>query len=140
MHFIPGQAAEYRGAGRAVFPARSFSTTWDGQAQGTPPEYAEVLKLAKLPRVILKFSGWDYYKGDLQDLTKRIYGAFGPDRMIWGTLGNTVAGLSENVRAIRRAAGVRDRAERAKIRGANAIRLFFCPRRNARAAASTLRR
>jgi predicted TIM-barrel fold metal-dependent hydrolase len=84
MHFIPGQA-------RAIHElAAKFSETtvildhMGRPGQGTGEEYAEVLKLAMLPRVILKYSGWDYYKGDMSQLTKRLYDTFGPDRMFGG--------------------------------------------------------
>ena len=124
MHFIPGQAANI-GMLAEDFPGTVILDHMGRPGQGTPAEYAEVLKLAKLPRVILKFSGWDYYKGDLQDLTKRIYSAFGPERMIWGTVGNTIQDYRKSSARFDDLLAFTTEAERAKIRGGNAIRLFF---------------
>lgn len=124
MHFIPGQAPAIAALARS-FPGTVILDHMGRPAQGTPSEYAEVLNLAKLPRVIMKFSGWDYYKGDLQDLTKRIYGAFGPERMIWGTLGNTVADYRKASARFDELLSFAAETDRAKIRGENALRLFF---------------
>ena len=124
MHLIPGQASRI-GVLAERFPGIVILDHMGRPGQGTPAEYAEVLKLAKLPRVILKFSGWDYYKGDLKELTRRIYDAFGPDRMVWGTLGNTVADYQKASARFDELLAFATAADRAKIRGANAVRLFF---------------
>jgi predicted TIM-barrel fold metal-dependent hydrolase len=124
MHFIPGQAPAIAALARS-FPGTVILDHMGRPAQGPPSEDAEVLNLAKLPRVIMKFSGWDYYKGDLQDLTKRIYGAFGPERMIWGTLGNTVADYRKASARFDELLSFAAETDRAKIRGENALRLFF---------------
>jgi predicted TIM-barrel fold metal-dependent hydrolase len=124
MHFIPGQAAKI-GALAAGFPGTVILDHMGRPGQGTAGEYAEVLKLSKLPKVVLKFSGWDYYKGDLKELTRRIYDAFGPDRMIWGTLGNTIADYRKASSRFDELLAFATEAERAKIRGGNAVRLFF---------------
>ena len=125
MHFIPGQA-------RAIHElAAKFSETtmildhMGRPGQGTEEEYAEVLKLATLPRVILKYSGWDYYKGDMGQLTRRLYDAFGPDRMIWGMLGNTPSDYQKQTARFEELLAFASGSERAKIRGGNAQRLFF---------------
>jgi predicted TIM-barrel fold metal-dependent hydrolase len=125
MHFIPGQA-------RAIHElAAKFSETtvildhMGRPGQGTEEEYAEVLKLATLPRVILKYSGWDYYRGDMSQLTKRLYDNFGPDRMIWGMLGNTAADYQKQAARFGELLAFAPESERAKIRGGNAQRLFF---------------
>ena len=125
MHFIPGQA-------RAIheLAARFSGTTvildhMGRPGQGTEEEYAEVLKLATLPRVILKYSGWDYYKGDMSQLTKRLYDTFGPERMMWGMLGNTPADYQKQAARFEELLAFTPESDRAKIRGGNARRLFF---------------
>lgn len=63
--------------------------------QGTSAEYEQVLRLAESPRVYMKFSGTGatsaskqpFPHSDAKPLVKRVYEAFGPDRMIWGELG-----------------------------------------------------
>ena len=93
--------------------------------QGTEKEYEEVLKLAELPRVILKYSSWAEYKGDLSRLTKRLYETFGPERIIWGTLGNTPAEYRKQVARFEELLVFASEADRARIRGGNAQKLFF---------------
>jgi predicted TIM-barrel fold metal-dependent hydrolase len=93
--------------------------------QGTPEEYQEVLNLAKLPRVILKFSNWPEYKGDLGQLTRRIFDAFGPDRMVWGTLGNKTEDYRKNSTRFDELLAFASDSDRAKIRAGTARRLFF---------------
>ena len=84
-----------------------------------------MLKLAELPRVILKYSSWGDYKGDLGRLTKRLYDTFGPERMIWGTLGNTPADYRRQAARFEELLSFASQADRARIRGGNAQRLFF---------------
>ncbi len=125
MHFIPGQAPNVR-AMAAKFPATTVILDHMGRpGQGTDKEYEEVLKLAELPRIILKYSNWGEYKGDLSKLTKRLYDAFGPQRMIWGTLGNTPAELRKQAARFEELLAFASDADRAAIRGGNAQRLFF---------------
>jgi predicted TIM-barrel fold metal-dependent hydrolase len=78
-----------------------------------------------LPRVILKYSSWGEYKGDLNRLTKRLYDTFGPERMIWGTLGNAPAEYRKQVARFEELLAFVSEADRARIRGGNAQRLFF---------------
>jgi predicted TIM-barrel fold metal-dependent hydrolase len=125
MHFIPGQAPNIRAAA-SKFPGTTVILDHMGRpGQGTEQEYEEVLKLAELPRVILKFSSWDAYKGDLGKLTRRLYGTFGPQRIIWGTLGNTAAEVRKHMERFEELLAFAPAAERAAIRGGNARRLFF---------------
>ena len=100
--------------------------------QGTPEEYEQVLKLAEFPRVYMKFSGTGVSSAsrepfphqDAKPLVKRVYEAFGPDRMIWGELG---ANMTEFERAVQLFDLMFDFAaepERKKIRGLTAQNLF----------------
>jgi predicted TIM-barrel fold metal-dependent hydrolase len=125
MHFIPGQAPNIR-ALAAKFPETTVVLDHMGRpGQGTEAEYTEVLKLAELPRVILKYSNWGEYKGDLGSLTRRIYDAFGPERMIWGMVGNTPTDYRKQAARFEKLLAFASDADRAKIRGGNAQRLFF---------------
>jgi predicted TIM-barrel fold metal-dependent hydrolase len=125
MHFIPAQADNIRMLA-AEFSGTTVILDHMGRpGQGTAGEYEDVLKLAQLPRVILKYSGWEYYKGDLGRLTRRLYDTFGPERMIWGTLGNTPAGYRARAARFDELLSFASEAERLKIRCRNAEKLFF---------------
>ena len=125
MHFIPAQAPNIR-ALAAKFPQTTVILDHMGRpGQGTEKGYEEVLKLAELPRVILKFSSWNEYKGDLGRLTKRLYDTIGPERMIWGTLGNNLADYRKQAARFDELLAFASEADRARIRGGNAQRLFF---------------
>jgi predicted TIM-barrel fold metal-dependent hydrolase len=125
MHFIPAQAPAI-GAMAAKFPDTMVILDHMGRpGQGTDAQYQEVLKLAKLPRVILKFSNWPEYKGDLQQLTHRLYDAFGPDRMICGMLGSTEPEYRKQSARFEELLAFAPAAGRDKIRGRTAQRLFY---------------
>ena len=125
MHFIPGQAPNI-GRLAAEFSGTTVILDHMGRpGQGAAREYDEVLKLAQLPRVILKYSGWDYYKGDLGRLTRRLYDAFGPERMIWGTLGNTAAEYRRRAARFQELLSFASESDRLRIRRGNAEKLFF---------------
>lgn len=125
MHFIPGQAPNIR-ALASKFPNTTVILDHMGRpGQGTEKEYEEVLRLSELPRVILKYSNWGEYKGDLSELTRRIYHAFGPERVIWGMVGNTPADYRKQAARFEELLAFASPADRARIRGGNAQRLFF---------------
>jgi len=125
MHFIPGQAPGIRSLAAEFSETTVILDHMGRPGQGTEAEYAEVLKLAALPRVILKYSGWDYYKGDMSRLTRRLYDTFGPERMIWGMLGNTAAEYEKQASRFEELLAFASERDRANIRGGNAQRLFF---------------
>ena len=125
MHFIPAQAPNIH-ALAAKFPGTTVILDHMGRpGQGTEAEYEQVLKLAELPRVVLKYSAWTEYKGDLARLTRRLYDTFGPDRMIWGTLGNTPEQYRKNAARFEELLAFASPADRDKIRGGNVQKLFF---------------
>jgi predicted TIM-barrel fold metal-dependent hydrolase len=125
MHFIPAQAGNIYDRA-AQFPDTMVILDHMGRSgQGTEEEYRNVLKMAKLPRLVLKFSNWADYKGDLGQLAKRLYDTFGPDRMIWGGLGNTLADFRRQSERFEQLLAFAPESDRAKIRGENARRLFF---------------
>jgi predicted TIM-barrel fold metal-dependent hydrolase len=125
MHFIPGQAPNIR-ALAAKFPQTTVILDHMGRpGQGTAQEYEDVLRLAELPRVILKYSSWSAYNGDLSRLTKHLFDVFGAERIIWGTLGNTLADYRKQEARFNELLPFASEADRARIRGGNAQRLFF---------------
>ena len=130
MHFIPYYAPQI-GALAAEF--RDVPVILDHLAragEGTPAEYDEVLKLAKLPRVIMKFSGVNYSSKqgypfrDVQPLVRRTFDAFGAERIIWGGLGMNLAAFEKAAAMFEEMFDFASEADRAKIRGRNAARLF----------------
>ena len=100
--------------------------------QGTAEEYEQVLKLAQIPRVYMKFSGTGvgsaskqpFPHEDAKPLVKRVYEAFGADRMIWGELGATMAQFDQAVQLFDSMFDFAPEPERAKIRGLTSQKLF----------------
>lgn len=128
MHFVPGQAANIRSLAVKVPDATVILDHMGRPGDGTGKDYDEVLRLAELPGVILKYSGWDMYKGDLPRLTRRIYDAYGASRMIWGMLGGTLEQYRNQSARLEELLGFLSSADRAKIAGGNAMKLFFDPK------------
>ncbi|HEV2134451.1 MAG TPA: amidohydrolase family protein [Terracidiphilus sp.] len=108
----------------------------DRPGQGTPEEYFQVLALAKLPQVYMKFTRTGVQSAsrqpfphlDAKPLVKRVYEAFGPERILWGELGaNYGANTVEFGRCVRLFDTMFDfvpESDKAKMRGLNAKRLF----------------
>jgi predicted TIM-barrel fold metal-dependent hydrolase len=100
--------------------------------QGTSEEYEQVLKLAEIPRVYMKFSGTGvasaskepFPHADAKPLVKRVYEAFGADRMIWGELGASMAEFDRAVQLFDSMFDFAPEPERAKIRGLTSQKLF----------------
>ena len=61
---------------------------------------------------------------DAQPLVKRVYEAFGPDRMIWAELGNNMQGFERAVQLFDTMFNFAPEADRVKVRGLTAKRLF----------------
>lgn len=130
MHFIPCHAPQI-GELAGQFPEATVILDHLARAgQGTPEEYLAVLKLASFPRVHMKYSGVVYSSKeqwphrDVAPLARRIYDAFGPQRLIWGGLGNTIAEFERQSAMLDQMFAFAPEAERSLIRGGNAIRLF----------------
>jgi len=100
--------------------------------QGTPEEYEQVLKLAEFPRVYMKFSSTGVASAskepfphpDAKPLVKRVYEAFGADKMIWGELGGNMAEFQRAVQLFDLMFDFVPEPQRMKIRGLTAQRLF----------------
>jgi predicted TIM-barrel fold metal-dependent hydrolase len=130
MHFIPHHAPRI---GALADQFREVPVILDHLAragEGTLAEYDEVLKLARLPRVHMKFSGVRYSSKqphphlDVQPLVRRTFEAFGPDRMLWGGLGHSMPEFEQAVTLFDRIFDFISESDRAKIRGLNAVKLF----------------
>lgn len=130
MHFIPCWGPRI-GELAAAFPQVPVILDHLARAgQGTPAEYDAVLKLAKLPRVYMKFSGVRYSSKqehphrDAMPLVRRTADAFGPDRMLWGGLGHNRPDFDKAIELFETQFAFLKEEDRAKIRGLNAAKLF----------------
>ena len=100
--------------------------------QGTPEEYEQVLKLAQMPRVYMKYtktgvasaSKQPFPHQDAKPLVKRVYQAFGPDKIIWGELGVNMTEFQQAVQLLDLMLDSASPSERARIQGLNAKKLF----------------
>ncbi|HET8550516.1 MAG TPA: amidohydrolase family protein [Bryobacteraceae bacterium] len=91
-------------------------------AQGTPEEFVDVLRLARLPRTYIKFSGPGF---DLRrDWVRRAFDAFGAKRILWGGLGHSPADYAKATAKFDEAFAFASERDRELIRGGNAAKLF----------------
>jgi predicted TIM-barrel fold metal-dependent hydrolase len=61
---------------------------------------------------------------DLQALSRRVFEAFGPDRMMWGTFGGNMAAYERNVALFDHLLAFASESDRAKVRGLTALKVF----------------
>jgi L-fuconolactonase len=130
MHFIPFYAPGI-GELAAKFPEMPVILDHLARAgQGTLAEYENVLKLADLPRVYMKFSNVEavskekFPYADVKPIVRQAYQAFGADRMIWGYLGTTAAEFEVSEKVFDTMFDFAPKSERRKIRGLTAQKLF----------------
>lgn len=130
MHFVPCHARQI-GELVAQFPEANVILDHLGRpGQGTAEEYPEVLKLASYRRVHMKYSGVGYVSkkpfphDDVAPLIRRVFDAFGPDRILWGGCGDTAVEFEQQLELLERMFSSATEQDRAKIRGLNALRLF----------------
>lgn len=130
MHFIPCYAPQIFALASEF---RKVPVVLDHLAragQGTAAEYEEVLRLAELPRVYMKYSAvpyssqQEYPHSDVKPLVRRVFDAFGGDRIIWGGLGMSMGEFEKQAALLDRMLDFASEPDRAKIRGLNAVRLF----------------
>ena len=93
-------------------------------AQGTAAEYEDVIHLARIPRVYMKVSTLTEQD---KPLVRRLYDAYGPDRLIWGAYGSSMAAFERMLSLIDFMFDYASEADREKIRGLNAMKLFRFP-------------
>jgi predicted TIM-barrel fold metal-dependent hydrolase len=130
MHFIPLHAVEIAKLARD-FPKTPFILDHLARSGfGTAEQYDKVLAMGKLGNVYMKFSGVGYSSkqdpphADVRPLVRRTFDAFGPDRMIWGGLGQTLAQWKQAQAIFDTHLGFASEQDRAKIRGLTAAKLF----------------
>lgn len=120
----------HAGVGGALKTAKGWAHAKAELGYNDPKEFDQVLRLAKLPQVILKVSGLQYSSRapfphtDIRPYARRAFEAFGPDRMVWGSFGSTLASFREKVQIFAANFDFLTAADRAKIRGLTAKRLY----------------
>ncbi len=130
MHFLPHYASQIERLARAFPHAPVILDHLARAGQGTPAEYDQVLKLAKLPHVYMKYSGVNYSSKeqfpfrDAQPIVRKALGAFGPDRMVWGGLGMNMEEFHRQTDLFEAMFAFASEVDKAKIQGLNAKRLF----------------
>lgn len=131
MHIIPLHAPEVHALAAEFGGTTVIIVHLARSGFGTPAEYAQVLEMGRLPNVIMKFSAVryssreDYPHRDVRALVRLTFDVFGPDRMIWGGLGRSMEEFRRQQALFEEMFAFASEAERAKIRGANARRLFW---------------
>jgi predicted TIM-barrel fold metal-dependent hydrolase len=130
MHFHPYYSPQIGELARE-FPEIPVILDHLGRAgEGTPQDFTQLLKLASLPRAYMKYSGVNYSSkekypyADVKPIVRKLYDAFGPDRMIWGYFGHDRAGFDKEVRLLDLMFDFASEEDRQKIRGRNALKLF----------------
>lgn len=132
MHFIPHYAPQI---GELASKFRNIPVVLDHlgrSGHGTPADFDEVIKLASLPKVYMKYSAegvaacskQEYPYADAKPYVKRIFEAFGADRMVWGELGNSMPNFEKAIALFDDMFDFATEADRAKIRGLTAKKLF----------------
>jgi predicted TIM-barrel fold metal-dependent hydrolase len=90
-------------------------------ARGTPEEYDDMVNLSKMPQFYMKIS---QLPPNPKPMVRRVYDAFGPDRLVWGSYGSTMQAFDKALAQIDDVFDFAPEAERVKIRGGNAMKLF----------------
>ena len=90
-------------------------------ARGAPAEYDDIVNLSKMPQFHMKIS---QLPANSKAMVRRVYDAFGPDRLVWGSYGATMPAFEKALAQIDDVFDFATEAERVKIRGGNAMRLF----------------
>jgi predicted TIM-barrel fold metal-dependent hydrolase len=122
MHFLPYYAPQI-GELAEQFPDTPVILDHLGRVpEGTPSDFDGVLKLAKLPRVYMKYS--NVSSAGLAPTVRKLYDAFGPDRMMWGYFGHDQASFEKQVELFDVMFAFATEDDREKIRGRNALKLF----------------
>jgi predicted TIM-barrel fold metal-dependent hydrolase len=98
-------------------------------AWGDESQYEAVIALARLPRVYMRVENLasPAWYGSAGRLARRVYDAFGPDRLIWENYGGSIEGCRQALAHIDEIFAFASEADRAKIRGGNAMKLFGFP-------------
>ena len=130
MHFLPYFAPQIGELARKFPDVAVLMDHLARAGQGTPADFDQVIQLARFPRVYMKYSGIEYSSKqpfphlDAKPLVRRAFDAFGPDRMLWGGIGNSMEDFDGQVRLFDVMFDFAGEADRAKVRGLNAMKLF----------------
>mgnify|MGYP005854879989 CR=1 FL=1 len=131
FHMIPVHAPRVRALAEAFVETPFLIDHLARSGFGTPAEFAQVLEMAALPNVHMKFSGVryssreDYPHRDVRALVRQVYDAFGPYRIIWGGVGKDLEEFQRQRELLDECFHFATEADRARIRGGNAMRLFW---------------
>jgi len=123
MHFLPYYAPQIAELCATLPQVTVILDHLARAGQGTPADFENVLRLAKYPRVYMKYSGVEYSPNP-KPLVRRIYDTFGAGRIIWGTLGNTLEQFDKQSTQLDDLFDFAPAQSRAQIRGLNAMKLF----------------
>ena len=122
MHFLPYYSTQIYELAEQ-FPDTPVILDHLGRfKEGTPADFAALLKLARLPRVYMKYSNAGSIEA--KPSVRKMYDAFGPDRMIWGYFGHDVAAFEKEAALLDAMFDYASEEDREKIRGGNALKLF----------------
>jgi predicted TIM-barrel fold metal-dependent hydrolase len=130
MHFTPPYAQPIYNLAREFSKTIVILDHFGRSGQGTSEQWADILNLAKLPNTVMKFSGLPYSSNepwphrDAFPRVRQAFDAFGPERMIWGSLGMNATDHAKAKDLFNQALAFSTETDRAKIRGVNAQRLY----------------
>ena len=130
MHFLPHHAPEIGGLAKEFRDVPVILDHMGRFGQGTPADYDAVMALALAPKIYFKFSGWGYSSKtpsphpDLNNFVKGAFDNFGPERILWGGLGENMAGFKTASAVFDEQFAFAPVADRALIRGLTAAKLF----------------
>ena len=132
LHFEPRYAPGFEPLVREFSTTRVIIDHLGRPFQGTPDEYASVIRWSRFPNTVIKFSAIpskrDYPHRDVQPIVRQVTNAFGVDRIIYGggfrsaATGQTYQAAFERARA---RLGHLSTTDQNKVLGENAHRLFF---------------
>jgi predicted TIM-barrel fold metal-dependent hydrolase len=129
MQSIPRYAPQVRALAQE-FPEMPVQIDHFGlPGYGDEQEYKEVVQLAALARVYMRVENLatPAWYGSASRLARRVYDAFGPDRLIWENYGGSIARFQETLAHIDEIFAFATEEDRIKIRGLNAMKLFGFP-------------
>ena len=130
VHMLPHHAAELEPLVEAHSSVPVLIDHLARSGMGNAADYEAVLRLARHPNVYMKYSGVgyssrkDYPYEDAKPVIRRMYDAFGPERMLWGGLGYTMETFDSNATLLDRMFDFAPESARAQIRGLTAKELF----------------
>lgn len=120
----------HAGVGGAVKGPQGWSLSNAEHGYRDPKDFNAILELAKLPQSMLKVSSLQYSSRephphrDIKPLARAAFDAFGPDRMMWGSLGHSQAEFQQKQEVFDINFDFLSAADRTKIRSGTTRKLF----------------